>query len=221
MTSGHPVLSPVDIQRLSAVLDRSRALGFLGPGPVVVHIDLALDLVTTVSSLAPTTVLDLGSGGGVPGLVLALALPRVTFTLLDAAERRTRFLAEAVVDLDLGTRAVVRCERAEVAGRDPALRHHFDVVVARSFGPPATTAECAAPFLGPGGHLVVTEPPEDGSRWPADGVAQLGLRQVDVDRDPHHETNVAVLRAVEPCPERFPRRNGVPAKRPLFVSRET
>ena len=219
MTAGRPSLSPTAEAALTAVLDRSRALGFLGPGPVTAHIELALDLAALLQDLAPARALDLGSGGGVPGLVLLMAMPDLDLVLLDAAERRTRFLEQAVAELDLGSRARVWCGRAEVAGRELALRHAFDAVVARSFGPPATTAECGAPFLRPGGHLVVTEPPESGDRWPADGLAELGLERVVLAAE--LRSNVAVFRAVERCPERFPRRNGMPAKRPLFVSRET
>jgi len=92
------------------------------------------------------------------------------------------------------------------------------VVTARSFGPPAVVAECAAPLLRTGGWLVVSEPPDQSDeeaarRWPAEPLAQLGLR-------PGERLQAAfdyrVLSQAEPCPERFPRRNGVPARRPLF-----
>jgi 16S rRNA (guanine527-N7)-methyltransferase len=220
VTAGRPSLSPTATAHLVAVLDQSRTLGFLGPGPVSAHIDLALDLATILVDLAPARALDLGSGGGVPGLVLLMALPQLDMVLLDAAERRTRFLEHAVHELGLESRARVWCGRAEEAGRDPELRHRFDAVVARSFGPPATTAECGAPFLRAGGHLLVTEPPVPVDRWPADGLAQLGLRRPD-HPVPLVDSRVAVFRADALCPDRFPRRTGMPAKRPLFVSRET
>ena len=80
-------------------------------------------------------------------------------------------------------------------------------------------AECAAPLLRPGGWLVVSEPPptgpdeDPGGRWPAESLRQLGLEPADVV---HGDFEFRTLRQIEPCPERFPRRNGVPAKRPLF-----
>ena len=98
-------------------------------------------------------------------------------------------------------------------------RGGFDGVLARSFGRPAVVAECAAPFLKVGGWLVVSEPPaHDGGtqgdeRWPHEGLRQLGLVPSDPARG---EFAFQVLRQAEPCPERFPRRNGVPAKKPLF-----
>jgi len=220
VTAGRPSLSPAAEGQLTAALDRSRSLGFLGPGPVSTHIELALDVAALLHDLAPARALDLGSGGGVPGLVLLMAMPTLDLVLLDAAERRTRFLEQMISELDLGNRARVWCGRAEVAGRDPAFRQAFDAVVARSFGPPATTAECGAPFLREGGHLLVTEPPDAGDRWPVEGLAQLGLERRDPPPVEVH-SKVAVFRSVTPCPDRYPRRNGMPAKRPLFVSRET
>jgi 16S rRNA (guanine527-N7)-methyltransferase len=128
---------------------------------------------------------------------------------VDAAERRCRFLEEAVAELELGARVRVVQGRAEVLGRDPSLRGTCDLVTARSFGPPAVTAECAAPFLAVGGVLLVSEPPAAAPRWP-DELATLGL--VAGPR----VGGIQVLTQATPCPERFPRRTGVPAKRPLF-----
>ncbi len=160
---------------------------------------------------------DLGSGGGVPGLVLAIRLPTVPFVLVDAQLRRTQFLASSVSGLEVGDRVGVVRSRAEELGRDPSYRGAYSVVTSRSFGPAAVTAECAAPLLRVGGVLVVSEPPdgEPAARWPADGLAVLGLEPVRRTRFADR-FSYQVLLQVAPCPERYPRRVGVPAKRPLF-----
>jgi 16S rRNA (guanine527-N7)-methyltransferase len=159
------------------------------------------------------TVGDLGSGGGVPGLPLALARPDLELVLIDAGHRRVVFLEEAVAALGLGDRVRVVEGRAEEVGRGP-LRGTLDAVVARSFGPPAPTAECAAPLLRVGGRLVVSEPPEGGAaRWPTPGIELLGLRATSAVPGP---PRLQVLEQVAPCPAEYPRRDGVPAKRPLF-----
>jgi 16S rRNA (guanine527-N7)-methyltransferase len=102
--------------------------------------------------------------------------------------------------------------RAEVVGRDLAHRGQHDTVVSRSFGPPAVTAECGAPLLATGGVLLVSEPPSPvQDRWPVEGLELLGLE----DRTPPG-AQVRVLVQIEPCGERYPRRTGVPTKRPLF-----
>ena len=163
---------------------------------------------------APAHALDLGSGGGVPGLVLAERWPSTRFVLIDSERRRVNFLERAVTDLGWADRVLVMHARAEDAGRDSTLRSSFDYVSARAFGPPAVVAECGAPFLNAGGLLVVSDPPTGaGDRWPASGLEQLGLRVVGEHGGDAHAT---VLRQESLCPERFPRRPGIPTKRPLF-----
>jgi 16S rRNA (guanine527-N7)-methyltransferase len=111
-------------------LARARTLGFLGPGPVEHHIDHAAGFVDALAGVSGR-VIDLGSGGGVPGLVVALARPELEVVLVDATAKRCRFL-ESAVDA-LGITAMVVEGRAEVVGRGP-LRAGAAAVVARSFG---------------------------------------------------------------------------------------
>jgi 16S rRNA (guanine527-N7)-methyltransferase len=157
--------------------------------------------------------LDLGSGGGLPGLPLALVWPQTQWVLLDGSTVRAAFLEEAVSRLGLGGRVEVESARAEEAGRGPR-RGSFDLVVARSFGPPAVAAECGSPLLRAGGRLLVAEPPGgEPGRWPAEGLALLGMALGEGGRSP---TAYQFLVQERECPSRFPRRTGVPAKRPLF-----
>jgi len=161
-------------------------------------------------------VVDLGSGGGVPGLVLALTHPEAAFVLLDAGQRRCRFLREAVTALGLEGRVTVVEGRAESAGRRADLRERGDAVVARSFGPPAVTAECAVGLLRVGGVLVVSEPPGEqaaADRWPAEGVEALGFSGAEACGTAEGSfVRLTKLRT----DERWPRRVGIPAKRPLW-----
>jgi 16S rRNA (guanine527-N7)-methyltransferase len=199
---------------LLAVLARSRDLGFLGDGELMVHAANATAFLADID--AGSRVLDLGSGGGVPGLVLADRRPDLELALLDGSQRRTAFLEVAVDDLGFGDRVSVVRGRAEEAGRDPRWRGGFDVVTARSFGPPAVTAECAVGFLkGPGSRVLVSEPPAGSTeRWPAEGLVLLGL--APGTRRSEEGSTVQRLDVVEWCSDRYPRRNGIPAKRPLF-----
>ncbi|MGV3758487.1 MAG: 16S rRNA (guanine(527)-N(7))-methyltransferase RsmG [Actinomycetota bacterium] len=194
---------------LIAQLERSRHLGFLGPGPVEAHVRHSQVFLRALDGVHGT-VIDLGSGGGVPGLVIAVARPDLHLVLVDAMAKRGRFLDETVTELGIDAEVIVG--RAEELGRSE-WRGQADAVIARSFGPPAATAECAAPLLQVGGVLVVSEPPDDLDRWPVEGLADLGLvvgpRIVD-------GATVQVLEQRELCPGGFPRRVGLPAKRPLF-----
>ncbi len=198
-------------------LERSRSLGALSERPLVVQILHAWSFGDAASVEGPATagpVLDLGSGGGLPGLVLAHRWPGRPMVLLDAARRRCELLEDAVAACGLDGAVRVVCERAEVAGREPELRGRFGLVVARSFGPPPVVAECAAPFLQVGGVLVVSDPPDGGAdRWPSDGLADVGLVPLQAVTEPVH---LQVLQQQRACPERYPRRVGVPSKRPIY-----
>jgi 16S rRNA (guanine527-N7)-methyltransferase len=226
----------------SEFLAEARRLGLLGPGPLEVHLrhseafvealrrawgisERDLDRAFTPGSKGEAVdLLDLGSGGGVPGMIIAELWPASTVTLLDSSKRRCELLSEWVAQAGWSSRAAVLCGRAEELGRGPGLRSRFDAVVARSFGRPSVTAECAAPFLRVDGLLAVSDPPTsdegpkvdpgpDGPRWPADGLAKLGLEPLLTIADPFHFT---VLKQTEICPARYPRRTGIPSKRPLF-----
>ena len=176
----------------------------------------AAGFAVALGSRAPLEpALDLGSGGGLPGLVLACTWPSSVWTLVEANRRRADFLGEATARLECSDRVQIVRERAEVVGRDPAHRGAYSLVVARGFGAPAVTAECAAPLLRCSGMLVVSEPPDgDGARWEATGLAVLGMVPEEVARTA--TGTYQPLRQASRCPDRYPRRVGVPAKRPLF-----
>ena len=215
-----PSLSAGEVDpRLASVLARSQQRGLLGPGAIEIHVANARAFATAIlteGAAWPDRLLDLGSGGGVPGLVLAAEHPSGEVLLLDAARRRTDVLDAAVAELGMGGRVRVLHGRAEELARDPALRRSVEVVTSRSFGRPAVTAECAAGFLtGPGARLLVSEPPRpEPGRWPAQGLELLGL--VTGPRLEAAGTTIQCLEVADPCPDRFPRRAGIPDRRPLF-----
>lgn len=196
--------------------DRLRAaqdLGFLGEAPVAGQIFHSLAFVSLVPAAA--RFVDLGSGGGIPGLVVACRRIDVTGVLLDAAQRRASFLERAVRELGLDDRIEVARGRAERYGHDPGFRYNFDAVLARSFGPPAVTAECAAPLLRVGGVLLVSEPPDPSPlRWSAEALAGLGLARNRLVREAG--ATIQVLEQVRHCPKRWPRAEGKPQRSPLW-----
>ena len=197
---------------LQMALNRARRLGVLGPGPIEDHISHAGGFMAALEEVpVGSVIVDLGSGGGIPGLVIADARPDLRLVLLDALERRVALLEEAVEALGWDDRVIVLHARAEDVGRDPAWRGTVDAVTARLFGPPATVAECAAPLLRVGGVLIVSEPPEQTDRWPIDGLSEFGLEPAE-----ESPAGMQVLRQVELCPDKYPRRVGIPAKRPRF-----
>ena len=199
---------------LAGVLARSQQLGFLGPGDVAAHVRHA-EAFVAAAEVEPEAFVDLGSGGGVPGLVLAQRWAGATGLLVDGQLRRVRFLEESLEELGIEHRIAARHGRAEELAHEPGLRASVPVVTARSFGPPGLTAECGVAFLRSGGLLLVAEPPDGGDdRWPAAGLATLGL--VDDGRAQTPDGSVRRLRLEGSVPDAIPRRPAAMQRKPAF-----
>ena len=161
---------------LLETLRTAQRFGFFGSRPIEEAADHSMEFVRAVGELdASARLVDLGSGGGLPGLVLADALGETAIVLLDRRQKRTDFLERAVIALGLRN-VQVRCADVKVlidevrSGVTPA----FDVVTARGFGPPEFTLRSASQLLRHGGRIVISEPPK-GDRWSAELLDELGL----------------------------------------------
>lgn len=208
-------------EALTTLLEEAKNLGFLGPGPVEAQLERALAFRVVLGPRPPRFAVDLGTGGGLPGLVLASTWPKSTWVLVEVNGRRSSWLASALKRLALEERVEVVNERAESLARRSFV-HEADLVTARSFAAPGPTAECGAPFLAVGGLLAVADPPENtgppDDRWPAAGLALLGLRFVNrsVVSTPGGPVTIALMESFAECPGTYPRRVGIPQKRPIF-----
>ena len=169
----------------------------------------------------PLNVLDLGTGAGFPGLPLAIVAPDLNFDLLDSMRRKIEFVDSVIRALDLpNARGVVG--RAEWLGRQPDARAGYDRVVTRAVSALPVLAEFSLPLLKEGGMLIAQKGPigeaelEAGHRalevlgGELESVQALTL---PVLNDPR---TLVCIRKTGPTPERYPRREGVPAKSPLF-----
>lgn len=173
------------------------------------HIVEALHLSRTLRIAEGSALIDVGSGPGIPGLVIAVARPDVRVTLLDSDSHKTGFLTHVAGVLGLAALVVVN-QRAEEAAHDPGLREQFDIATARALAPPAVLCELTLPFVRVGGivaALVVDAPVV--AREAAAAAAQLG------GGDPEARSGVLLVRKSARTPARYPRRPGVPARRPL------
>jgi 16S rRNA (guanine527-N7)-methyltransferase len=162
--------------------------------------------------------LDLGSGGGVPGLVLALARPDRQWVLVDSVHKKADALRDFVAALGVGVEVVA--ERAEILGRDPRHRGGHDVVAARACAPLPVLAELALPLLAVGGTLVAWKGPiaDDELRAGSAAAAVLGGGAPSVEPAGFAELGdhrFVVIEKQGPTPDRFPRRPGEPGRRPL------
>jgi 16S rRNA (guanine527-N7)-methyltransferase len=202
---------------LHRALEESRARGYLGPSDIEPHIAHAEGFALCWEELRPTppdAFLDLGSGGGLPGLVL-LERWRNRGVFTDSMVKRAHFLQEVLDWEGAPPNGEVIIGRIEEIARFPEIEESFDLVTARSFGPPSVTAECGARFLKRGGVMIVSEPPDDAvtDRWDPKGLALLGLEDRGRVR---HGAAFQVLIKVRPTPAIYPRSVGTPRKKPLF-----
>lgn len=200
------------------VLGEAQRLGFVGRGPVAGHIDHALGFVAAWEAvcpgLRPSLVADMGSGGGLPGLVVAVT-SGARVALIDAKSRRCDWLEEAVRRLGLSERVTVLNRPAEELARDPDWRGRFDVVVARSFAPPAPTSECAAGLVRRSGLVVVSEPPEGRRRWEGLVGSPLGFAEA-VPVQAAVGNFVVLVADGDAIPGRIPRTWAAQRKRPVW-----
>ena len=160
-------------------------------------------------------IVDLGSGAGLPGLVLAIARPEAEVVLVESVGKKCAWLERTVTALGLENVRVV-CARAEELEEAP-----FDVVTARALASLSVLCEYAAPLLREGGSLVAWKGAVD-AREDADGLhaaTVLGLEREEVRAvEPYpgsQRRTLHVFRKVSPTPEGYPRRPGMAAKRPL------
>jgi 16S rRNA (guanine527-N7)-methyltransferase len=201
-------------RELLDILEDARERGLVGPGPPVAHLEHSHAWAEAIR-VVPESFLDLGSGGGVPGLPLLMEWAAARATLLDSRQKSAAWIEAAAQRLGWTSRVSVIEDRAEAAGRDPELRESFPLVVARGFGAPAVTAECGSAFVAVGGTLSVSEPPGgDETRWPASGLAPLGLRLAETRVV--GEASFVLLEKVEALTDKWPRRVGKPSSRPLW-----
>ena len=161
---------------------------------------------------------DLGTGAGVPGVLLAMAMPATRWRLVDAVERRCGFARAAVGSLGLEHRVEVVHGRADELVSSSATgadwRGWADVVVARLFGPPAETAECALPLVRVGGRVVVSVSSDTSAVWQAADLRVLGATFLD-EWSTDGGRYVALERVAEGGAG-FPRRTARRRRDPLF-----
>src|SRR5215472_6073091 len=161
--------------------------------------------------------IDVGSGGGLPGLPLKLARPDLAVTLVEADQRKAAFLVRACAALGLDDVEVV-ARRAEDVGRDPRYRETFDLAVARALAPMPVLAELCLPLVRVGGRLLAQKTDHEDIEAGTHAVDVLGggIQSVVAARSAARVRGLVVVVAkVAVTPARYPRRVGVPKRRPL------
>ncbi|MDO4539629.1 MAG: 16S rRNA (guanine(527)-N(7))-methyltransferase RsmG [Syntrophomonadaceae bacterium] len=169
--------------------------------------------------LEDETLVDLGSGAGFPGLMLAIACPRLEVTLLESDLKKCDFLSRCAGELDLSRVTVLR-ERAEVIGQSSAWRGHFDLCTSRAVAAARVLLEYGLPLLKEGGRQLMWK----SSGWQQEmseaqnALTVLGGRYDTIwnyDLTGDKDRCIIAVRKTAPTPDAYPRRTGVPSKRPL------
>jgi 16S rRNA (guanine527-N7)-methyltransferase len=162
-------------------------------------------------------VVDVGSGGGLPGLPLKIALPGLKMTLVEADQAKAAFLVRACAALELHDVEVV-ARRAEEVGRDPRYRESFDVAVARALAPMPVLAELCLPLIRVGGRLLAQKTESEDLDGAGRAIETLGgalNRSVAAPSSVRSTGTVVIVDKLRPTPAAYPRRPGVPARKPL------
>jgi len=165
--------------------------------------------------------IDVGTGGGFPGLAVAIALPQAQLTLVDSVGRKTQAVQAMAQALGLADRVVLRCERVELTGRQRSCRGQFDLALARAVAAAPVVAEYLVPLLAPQGEALLYR-----GQWGDDDrialekaatilkarISRCESRELPAERGTR---TVLGLQPLAACPSSYPRAVGVPAKLPL------
>ena len=172
------------------------------------------------ANLREGRLVDVGTGGGFPGLVLSIAEPQLRVMLMDATRKKTAYLERAAAELALDVEVLQA--RAEDAAHEPELRESFDIAVCRALGPWPVVLELTLPFCRTGGMLFGQRGADGGPEAAshAETAARLGGRVAGVERVGAkaglENRHVVIVEKVESTVDRYPRKAGIPAKRPLI-----
>ena len=163
------------------------------------------------------TLVDVGSGGGLPGIPLKIARPELAVTLVEADQAKAAFLVQACSRLDLRGVEVVAV-RAEEAGRDARHREAFDVAVARALAPMPVLVELCLPFVKVGGRLLAQKTDKEEVSDAGRAIELCGggaPRTVLAPSAARAGGTVVIVPKMRPTPDAYPRRAGVPSRKPL------
>ena len=166
------------------------------------------------------TVIDVGTGGGFPGIPLAVYAPEKHFTLLDSLNKRLKIINELAGELGIKNITLVH-GRAEDAARAKEHREKYDLCVSRAVSNLATLSEYCLPFIKVGGYLLAYKGPgaEEEVKEAAKALKTLGGSLVDIRETSMEEYGldhrILVIKKVRNTPKAYPRKAGTPLKEPL------
>ena len=231
-------LDDATLQKFQAYTDTLQDVGFnitaIGETEAIItkiHLDslAMLALIAKAANLSVSElrqqrwrVMDMGSGAGAPGLPWQIVCPDMQFTLVDSTRKKVDFLSAVIQTLALPASAI--SARAETLGHDPAQREQYHLVMARAVAALPTLVEYTLPFARIGGLVALPKGPKAqqeciSAQSAIDklGGELLGVFPLEIPGDDAQRTLV-LLRKHQSTPANYPRRTGIPAKRPLGIN---
>lgn len=191
-----------------------------------VQITHFLDSLTVIAGLPsrrdkPLSIIDVGTGAGLPGIPLRIAWPDIQLVLLEATAKKTEFLRHVTLKLELDGIEIIR-GRAEDTAHDDRYREKFEIVVSRALAPLNVLAELTLPFCVVGGRLIAQKKGDitqeiDRAHRAINllGGEITGIRDITLDEF-DDERCLVIIDKVKGTPPNYPRRPGVPAKKPII-----
>lgn len=166
---------PISHQGLLRVLGEAQRIGALGSSPlfeIIRHASWFADAIP----IEAREIVDLGSGAGVPGLIVAVARPELRVILVDRRQKRVDALVRAIALLGKGGQVAAVCADVDKIRTQESWQGRFDAAISRGFGPPLQTLAWSVQLVRPGGVVVISEPPDEiGDRWAGVDLVALGV----------------------------------------------
>lgn len=187
------------------------------------HIIDSLLINKTFSFDKTKKIIDVGTGAGFPGIPISIIFPQKEITLIDSLKKRTNFIEKVIKELKMKNVKVI-CERAEVLGVSSQCREQYDLCVSRAVTRLSILLEICMPFIKQGGHFIAYK----GINYEEDLINAnnaLNLLGINIEEDVDIEEEIIPATSIKryfikvfkrnKIPDKFPRRNGIPFKRPL------
>ena len=196
--------------------------------PEEIQIKHFLDSITLLKIIPnsipiPVSLIDIGSGGGFPGIPLKIMLPQINVTLLEATGKKCDFLSHISETLELKNIQVIK-DRAESLSHNREFRNQFDLVTSRALANTATLVELSAGFCKTGGNIIAWKTAGSSNISDAQRVLKILTSQSNSPKIPEHLTTIPEIQfnqSLVQIPkqyeilDKYPRQNGIPKKRPL------